>query len=187
MPWMRGTRFVRAFDSRNLEATLLYLLVGVGFTILGWQAAGRFRADPLERLVFGGRDPDEGRTWTVAFIFAPIECPSRMELVERLNQVGDHRISVRGFMLVDQRRFPGWREVVAANHITFPVWSVPPGSARSALRALGTLPTPVLAVYDQQRRLRLVTDLARDRSLDALLREIAERAAQPVRPTEGPA
>ena len=162
----------------------MYFVAGCTLALLGWQGASRLRAGSLERLVFAGSPGPEAGRWTVALIFTPKECPSRMDLVERLNQLSNPRVVVRGIMLVDTRRFPGWKDAVVANRITFPVRAESPASAGVVLQAMGGLPTPVLAVYDPMRRLRLVTDLASGASLDGLLAEIASRTTDPVTSTE---
>jgi hypothetical protein len=187
MPGMRGPFPAQVAGSRDPVTTALYVLVGIGLALLGWLAVDRLRAGPLERLVFPGGEAKPESGWTIAFIFTPRECPTRMELVERLNQVSDRRVVVRGIMLVDSRRFAGWRDVVAANQIGFPVRAVSPQTGYAALQRLGGLPTPLLAVFDRQHRLRLVTDLAHGQTFDTLLHEIAARAAQPVSPAEEPA
>jgi hypothetical protein len=187
MPGMRGTFPARIAGVRDPATAALYVLVGIGLALLGWLAVDRFRARPLERLVFSRGEAKPETSWTIAFIFTPRECPTRMELVERLNQVSDRRVVVRGIMLVDSRRFAGWHDVVAANQIGFPVRAVSPETGDAALQGLGGLPTPLLAVFDRQHRLRMITDLADDQTLEALLQEIAARAAQPVSPAEGPA
>jgi hypothetical protein len=152
---------------------MVYFVVGCALAVVGWQAVNRVRARSLEQLVFSGSPPGTG--WTVALIFTPKECPSRMDLVEHLNRLAGKRVSVRGIMLVDTRRFPGWRDAVVANRIAFPVRAEPPAAAAAALEALGGLPTPVLAVYDSVHRLRLVTDLATGESVDQLLAVVSPR------------
>lgn len=177
---MRGATLARIASSE------LFLLVvaGLGLALLGWQAADRFRARSLARLVFAGTPDRTEPHWTVAFLFTPRECAGRMALAERLGQISDPRVSVRGVLLVDQDRFPGWRDLVAANRIRFPVHAVSPQTGYRALHRLGELATPTLAVFDPQRRLRLITDLAGAESLDALVRDI--RSVRPTTAKEGP-
>jgi hypothetical protein len=152
----------------------MYFVVGCALALIGWQTVNRVRARSLEQLVFSGSPP--GRGWTIALIFTPKECPSRMDLVEHLNRLAAKRVSVRGILLVDTRRFPGWRDAIVANRIAFPVRAEPPAAATPALEALGGLPTPVLAVYDSVHRLRLVTDLADGESVDHLLAAVLPRS-----------
>lgn len=175
MPRMRGRWLALTGGRQQAGPAILYFLAGSLLALLSWLTVSRFRASSLEDLVFAG-NPDPA-DWTVALIFTPKECPSRMDLVERLNRAAGTEVSVRGIMLVDPRRFPGWRDAAVANGITFPVRAESPAAAAQALEPLGGLPTPVLAVYDSARRLRLVTDLASGESVDRLLAQIASYAS----------
>lgn len=174
---MRGMRLPLTGGRQHLGSAILYFLAGSALALLSWQTVSRFRARSLEDLVFAGKYP---AGWTVALIFAPKECPNRMDLVERLNRAVGTEVSVRGIMLVDPRRFPGWRDAALANGITFPVRVESPAAAAQALEPLGGLPTPVLAVYDPTHRLRLVTDLASGESVDRLLAQVTSRAPAPL-------
>jgi len=172
---MHGMRLALAGGNQRPGPAILYFLAGSALALWSWQTVSRFRASSLEDLVFAGKPDPPG--WTVALIFTPKECPSRMDLVERLNRAAGTEVSVRGIMLVDPRRFPGWRDAAVANGITFPVRAESPAAAAQALEPLGGLPTPVLAVYDSAHRLRLVTDLASGESVDRLLAQITSNAS----------
>lgn len=171
---LRGTRLPPAGGP---GAAIMYFVVGCALAVGGWQAVNRVRARSLEQLVFSEGRPGTG--WTVVLIFTPKECPSRMDLVERLNRLAATRVSVRGIMLVDTRRFPGWEDAVVANRIAFPVRAASPTALGSALEPLGGLTTPILAVYDSAHRLRLVTDLANGESVEHLWTTISSRTSTP--------
>jgi hypothetical protein len=146
-------------------------MMGCGLALLGWQAAGHFRASSLEQLVFEDR-PRNGQ-WTAALLFRPNECPSRMELVDRLNRLKTAGVTVQGLMIIDTLAFAGWRDLIIANRISFPVRPISPARASSALARLEGLPGPVFVVFDQERRLRVATDFASEAALAALPGRIA--------------
>jgi hypothetical protein len=156
----------------ELGTTLLSLMAGVLLAWLGWTAARQLRATTLERLLLP--DTAAAGTWTVALIFRPKECPSRMELVDQLNRMTGPGIGVTGLLVVTPGEFDDWRELVRAQRIRFPVSVTSPEAARSAL---GTLPTPALVVFDGQRRLRLLTDLANPELTTGLLAQVTALAS----------
>lgn len=146
-------------------------VAGALLALLGWLVVRQLRAPSLERIV--DRAP---AAWTIAFIFRPKECPSRMDLVDRLNRLGRAPVQVRGVLVTDPREFPDWHVLVEANQIDFPVTAVAPGVAEAAL--LGT-PTPALVVFDPEGRLRLLTDLTEQGAADRLLDHVLSEARRP--------
>lgn len=157
-------------------------MVGCALALVGWRAAGYFRASSLEQLVFGDR-PRSGQ-WTVAILFRPDECPSRMELVDRLNRLKASGISVQGLMIIDTMAFPGWRDLIIANRISFPVRPITPTRAQSVLAGLEGLPSPIFVVFDPERRLRAATDFAAEAALAALPIQIATEKRTAIPSTE---
>lgn len=152
-------------------------LLGCVLVWVGWYAVGRFRAVSLEQLIFADTSHRDG--WTVALLFTPKECPTRMDLVERLNRLKSSGITVQGLLLSDTLDFANWRDLIIANRISFPVRAVSPSRANEALRALDGLPSPVLIVFDRERRLRVATDFASEAALDALPLQIAAESRRP--------
>ena len=164
----------------QLGPALLSLLAGIVLALLGWTAVRQLRATSLEDLVL---DRAASRaTWTVALVFRPKECPSRMELVERLNRLGGPHVRVQGILVVRPGEFTDWRDLIAANRITFPVRTASP---TAALNALGRTPTPALVVYDGEGRLRLLTDLASSPLVSDILSQATALANRPP-PEKGP-
>jgi hypothetical protein len=165
--------------SITLDGIVPSFLVGCLLVWIGWYAMGRFRTVSLEQLIFA--DGSSNRGWTVVLLFRPKECPSRMELVERLNRLKSTGITVQGLLLSDTLDFLNWRDLIIANRISFPVRPISPTRANAALAHLEGLPSPVLVVFDPERRLRVATDFASEAALDALPLQIAaeSRAATP--------
>ncbi len=139
---------------RDAGAAMLSLAAGTLIALLGWAGGRQLTATSLERLVLGKGKP--AAEWTVAVLFRVKECPSRMALIDELNDLTRSRIRVQGLLVVDQAEFRNWRDLVRAYGITFPVRPVTP---RQAGTALGSATTPALVVYDPAGRLRLLTDL----------------------------
>jgi hypothetical protein len=175
MPRPRGAEAYRN-PRAEVGQVLLSLVAGILLALLGWTAARRLHATSLEQLVFerGALPP----RWTVALVFRPKECPSRMELVDRLNRLSGSRLQVQGILVVGPGEFTDWHDLVTANQITFPVRTASPEAARGAL---GGTPTPALLVYDPQGRLRLLTDLADARLTNDILTQVSTLTTRSLR------
>lgn len=153
--------------------TLVSLVSGILLAWVGWTAVRQFRATTLDQLVLADEAPRG--TWTVTLVFRPKECPSRMELVDRFNQMNGSRIRISGVLVVTPGEFDDWRELVRAQRILFPVSTASPEAAHSAL---GTMPTPALVVFDGNRRLRLLTDLTNPDLTSDLLSALAAASSR---------
>lgn len=161
------------------SASLLWfsLVCGFGAVVAGWDLTNHFGGATVEELVFGEADEPyhAARTeWTAVLIFTPMECPELMSVVDRLNQLNLRHLRVRGLLLVEPRRFPGWKDLLAANLIAFPVRQVDPSSGNRALKLMGNMRTPVLALFDRKQELRLTSDLADRPDLVNLIRQAVE-------------
>lgn len=140
--------------SRDAGAVTLSLLAGMLFALLGWAGLRQLTATSIEELVLAGKHPDA--RWTVALIFRAKECPARMEVLDQLNRVAESGLRVQGLLVAEHEEFPNWEDLVRANQITFPVRRASP---RPVERALGSIPTPALILFDSKGRLRLLTTL----------------------------
>jgi len=170
------------------SAVLPYLALGCVLAVVSWFLMRWYPAAPLERLVFPSASstlaPSEAR-WSVTFLFHTGECPGLMRLVDRLNLLPDLGVEVRGLLVVDSAAFPQWRELVVANGIRFPVRPVSPARAARVLRPMGYERSPVVAVFDENRKLRMATDLAGEQSLGPLLEAIGLRSARDLHQRRG--
>lgn len=161
----RGTR------AHQLAGGGASLLLGCCLALLGWLASERFRAVSLEQLALSTDIPDD--RWKVVLLFTPEECPSRMKLVDQLNRLKSPAVRVEGILVADTLEFANWRDLIIANRISFPVRAIASDRVNRARSRLGMLPTPLLLVFDPQRRLRVATDIATEAALDVLPAQIA--------------
>lgn len=139
---------------RDAGAITLSLLVGMTFALLGWALLRQLTASSLEELVLDGNTT--GDRWTVALVFRAKECPGKMALLDQLNEITGTGLRVQGLLVADPTEFPDWEDLVTANQIAFPVRRASPEPVE---RALGSIPTPALVVFDTKGHLRLLTTL----------------------------
>lgn len=167
---MSETTRTGAWTARALAS----LLGGVLVALMGWSAVRSITTTTLQELIFAGAPP--GRHWTVALVFRAKECPGRMQLIDDLNQVAGAGLQVRGILVVEPGRFAREQDLVAAFRIGFPVRSVRPGHAQSAL---GPSSTPAVAVYDPEGRLRLISSMSDPEVTRAILARLRTLATHP--------
>jgi hypothetical protein len=171
--------------------TVWHLLLGAGLALAAWDGVGHLRANSLQQLVFAP-GPNAGAVtalsdrWTVALLFTPNECPGLMVAVDRLNELAGTRAAVQGILLVDQKAFPGWQQLIVANQIHFPVAAVSVDRGTRALAQVGNLSTPTVAIFDPDRRLRLATNLTGEEALATLIARTLQ-ASNRDRPSAGSA
>lgn len=147
------------------------MILGCGLALLGWLVVERFRAVSLQELILPAGQ--SGDRWTVALLFTPEECPSRMKLVDQLNQLKVASVRVQGLLITDTMDFTNWRDLIIANRISFPVRPVSQQQAHTARAALAGLPTPLLLVFDAEGRLRIATDISAEAAIEELPSQIA--------------
>jgi hypothetical protein len=174
---------------RGLTA-VWHLLLGAGLALAGWDAVGHLRAVSVQELVYAGeardRRTEQGQGWTAALIFTPLECPGLMAVVDRLNRLAGPQLTVRGLLVVDAKAFPGWRDLIVANQIHFPVLAVSVDRGSRALAQVGNLNTPTVAIFDPDRRLRLATNLTGEEALATLIARTLQTSSRD-RPSAGSA
>jgi hypothetical protein len=157
----------------------LWVVLGFGTVVAGWDLTNHFGRTSVEELVFGAgpgpESPAPGPEWTAVLIFTPVECPGLMAVVDRLNQLNNRRLKVRGMLMVDPGRFPGWKDLLSANQIDFPVQQVDPARGNDVLEEIGNIRTPVVALLDRKHELRLTSNLADQAELVTLIQNAVER------------
>lgn len=172
-----------ATRSRRIPAVAslvaLWAVLGFGTVVAGWDLTNHFGRRSVEKLVFGAgpasEGPAAGPEWTAVLIFTPMECPGLMAVVDRLNRLSAPGLRVRGLLVVDPRRFPGWKDLLSANGIDFAVEQVDPARGEDMLREIGDMRTPVVALFDRRHELRLTSDLADQAELVGLIQNAVER------------
>jgi hypothetical protein len=165
-------RPVRAIGAPVL-AVAWRLALGLALAASAWGLTrSTARGTPGGRLLAAvGHRPRPGHA-TVVLLFGSAECPKRMELVELLNRLHDRGVGVEGLLMVDPHNFPGWRDLIHANGIAFPVRPIPLRTGSAIATAVGYHRTPVVVVYDSLARMELATDLPEQGALAAFLESL---------------
>jgi hypothetical protein len=165
----------RAF--RSLFASLA---CGALLGVAGWRGVTYLEqeARPARLLELAERvAPHSPRgSTTVLFVFGPNECPKLMSVIELLNRMGRSRVRIVGALTVEEYRFPGWRELIEAEEIAFPVMRIDPGRVRAALAPLGYGSGPLLLIFDPEGRVIHVSTGLEQPGLAALLARVIEQS-----------
>jgi hypothetical protein len=162
------------YGIRAVLQLLAGLLLGAATAAAGWRGAESWLTltRPAALLSSLPRSPVAGPT--LLFLFGPAECPSRLEQLDVLNRLDRTRVRVVGRLMVNPYDFPGWRDLVRAQRILFPVFPVSRTRVRLATAALGYTRTPLLLLFDSSNRLRYATDDPADPGLGPMLRALAD-------------
>lgn len=132
-------------------ATLCSIALGAILAVAGWHGVDRWEARfrPAS-LIAETPAAARGAGPTVGLLFSPEGCAGRLDIVDSLNAAYRRGVAVVGWLTVDPYRFPGWRDLVAAQRIEFPVVPVSPARARRATAVLGQR-APLLLVLQGER------------------------------------
>lgn len=170
--------------NRTLLPLLRSLACGALIGVAGWRGVARLvRQGQPQRLLELAADAAPGNAGTgvtIVFLFRPNECPKLMSVIELLNRIPPSRARVVGALTVEEYRFPGWRELIDAEEIHFPVIRLDPGQVRSAVGHLGYGRGPLLMLFDRDGRVVHITAGLEQRDLADLLDRIIGHVAATV-------